>query len=203
MISLVYITRNESDYIERSILSAHDLCDEIIVVDSQSSDNTREICRKLGAKVFWRKWRDDFSYMRNIALEKCQCEWVFSLDADEHIEGENRHAIVEAVRIADQNGIVGYQFPRKNHYPLHEPDSPYFGPPFFPDLQLRLFKRHPDINYSGRVHEGVMASIVVGNVGGIGRIPVTIHHHMFRGDQTKYQEVKEEYYKKLAKGDKV
>jgi len=197
-LSLAYITKNEEFYIARSIRSALEIADEIIVVDSQSSDDTRKICRSLGAKVWWRKWRDDFSYMKNVMLSKCSCDWVLTLDADEHLEGEPIGLIREAMALADTTNLAGYQLPRKNHYPQHDSDSPYFTHPFFPDLQLRLFRRLEGVYYTGRVHEGVMQSIEAGEFGGVGIVPVTIHHHMFRGNKEKYEKEKGEYYALLG-----
>lgn len=197
MITLAYILLNEQDYIERSILSAVGIADEIVVVDGGSDDLTVDICRGLGAKVFHFPWQDDFSASRNRAKELCEGDWILMLDADEHLEGEKLDIIRNAVDIAAENNIVAYQMPRKNHYPEHGSESPFYGPPFYPDLQTRLFANIESIFFSGTVHEGVVQSIECSGVGGIGRIPVTIHHHMFRGDKEKNEKAKGEYYEIL------
>ena len=201
MISLGYILKDEEVYIERSMNSARDAVDEIVVLDTGSKDSTVEICRSLGAKVFETEWKDDFSEARNILKSHCSGEWIIMLDADEHLEGENIGLIREAVAAAAAESIVAYQMPRKNHYPLHDSDSPYFDAPFYPDFQTRLFANVDDIYFSGRVHEGVMQSIEMSGVGGVGRIAVTIHHHMFRGDQDLNEKRKEEYYDMLSTMD--
>jgi glycosyltransferase involved in cell wall biosynthesis len=198
VISLAYITRNEAKYIERSIQSARAVADEIVVLDAQSDDGTPDICVRLGAKVISEPWRDDFSYARNKLKEACTQPWIFTLDGDEHVEGEKLEVVKRAAVVAQEDEIVAYQFPRKHHYPSHDPQSPFFGPPFYPDFQTRLFRNVPGIFYSGKVHEGVVQSIQVGNVGGIGRVPVCIHHHMFRGDQARYEVSKASYYEKLG-----
>jgi glycosyltransferase involved in cell wall biosynthesis len=198
MISLAYILKNEEAYIMRSIKSVCDAVDEIVVLDMGSEDDTASICEGLGAKVFHHEWKDDFSEARNALLDKCDGDWVLMMDADEHLEGENLDLIRQGVDQAEKNEIAGYQFMRKNHYPSHESDSPYFGAPFFPDFQLRLFRNMEEIYFSGRVHEGVMQSIEAADVGGIGRLPICIHHHMFRGDKEKNESVKGDYYKKLS-----
>jgi len=199
VISLAYITWNEAKYIERSIQSAKAVATEIVVLDAKSDDGTPDICARLGAKVISESWRDDFSYARNILKGACTQPWIFSLDGDEHVEGENLDVLKRAASAAAADGIVAFQFPRKHHYPSHDPQSPFFGPPFYPDFQTRLFKNVPEIFYSGRVHEGVVQSIEVAQLGGIGRVPVCIHHHMFRGDQAKYEVSKASYYDKLGK----
>ena len=201
MISLAYITRNEAEYIGRSINSARIIAGEIIVVDAFSEDSTVDICKELGAKVYQEPWKHDFSHARNIMRSRCTLPWILSLDADEHLEGEDLSLITKAVDCAEAEDIVAWFLPRKNHYPSHDPDSPYFASPFFPDLQLRLFRNLPNIFYSGAVHEGVLPSIEVGEVGKTGRLAVYIHHHMFRGNQAKFEAEKGAYYKKIESGE--
>jgi glycosyltransferase involved in cell wall biosynthesis len=198
-ISLAYILKNEEKYIERSILSVCRVVDELIVVDTGSTDSTKQICERMGAEIYDFKWIDDFSAARNFLIAKCNRSWILMLDADEHLEGEKTDAIRRAMDMADESGVVAYQMIRKNHYPSHDHDSPYFTSPFYPDMQTRMFKRMEQIFFSGRVHEGVVQSIELSGVGGIGRIPVCIHHHMFRGDQERYEKDKQAYYDKLSK----
>ncbi len=204
MISLAYILRDEEYYIKRSIdsimstESGRSIVEEIVVLDTGSTDSTISICESLGAKVFKVDWTDDFSEARNILKSHCRGEWIFTLDADEHLEGENIALIGNAILIAADNDIVAYQMPRKNHYPLHDSGSPYYTGPFYPDFQTRLFKNIDDIYFSGRVHEGVVQSIEASELGGIGRIATHIHHHMFRGDKEVNEDKKKEYYDKLS-----
>ncbi len=200
MISLAYITLNEEKYIARSISSVREIADEIVVLDALSSDKTVEICESLGAKVYSEAWEDDFSKARNKLISYCHQDWILMLDADEHLESENLGLIRDAINSSDRSEIVAWQFPRKNHYPIHEPDSPYYLAPFYPDFQARLFKRTPKIYFSGVVHEGIMQSIEVEECGWVGRLSVNIHHHMFRGDKEKYEDVKQSYYDKLLRG---
>jgi len=201
MISLAYILRNEEKYIARSINSVKSICEEIIVIDAHSSDKTRKICKKLSCKIYLKKWINDFSVARNYMISKCSQPWILTLDADEHLEEENLGIILEAIKISEKNNIVAWSFPRKNHYPIHESESPYYGPPFYPDFQTRLFKNCKEIFYSGKIHEGVVQSIESSRIGDIGRLSVTIHHHMFRGNQAKYEEEKAEYYESIHKGE--
>ncbi|MBN2191136.1 MAG: glycosyltransferase family 2 protein, partial [Candidatus Aureabacteria bacterium] len=82
-ISVCIITKNEEKRIEKAVRSAA-FADEIIIVDSFSKDNTVEICRKLGCKIFERVF-DDYSGVKNFALDQAGSDWVFFLDADEII----------------------------------------------------------------------------------------------------------------------
>lgn len=201
MISLAYILLNEEKYIERSINSVKDIVSEIVIVDAFSNDNTVGICKKFNSKITQEKWKNDFSYTKNIMISKCSYPWILCLDADEHLENENINLIKHAISESEKNSIVAWSFPRMNHYPSHDSDSPYFSPPFYPDFQVRLFQNRKEIFYSGRVHEGVVQSIETSGIGGIGRLSVHIHHHMFRGDQEKFEKVKNEYYSRLEKGE--
>lgn len=199
MISLLYIVMNEERYIERSIRSAMEIpgLGEIVVIDGGSIDSTAFIASSLGAKVFLFEWCDDFSASRDYGIGKCTQPWILTLDADEHLEGEKLELFQKAVDQAGRNGIVAYQMPRKNHYPEHDSDSPYFGPPFFPDLQTRFFQNREEIHYSGAVHEGVVQTIELSGIGGIGRLPVYIHHHLFRGDRDANERPKNFYYESI------
>lgn len=200
MISLLYILLNEEKYIKRSIESVKDIVDEIVVVDAFSSDKTVEICSSFGAVVIQEEWKHDFSYARNIGISHCKNPWILSLDADEHLEGENIRLIPHAIIHESDENAVAWEFPRKNHYPSHDADSPFFGPPFYPDFQIRLFRNLPDIFYSGSVHEGLRQAIECREDWWVGRISVHIHHHMFRGDKDGVEKVKQEYYSNIIKG---
>ncbi|OGH23757.1 MAG: hypothetical protein A2958_03330 [Candidatus Levybacteria bacterium RIFCSPLOWO2_01_FULL_38_13] len=84
MISAVILTKNEEKNIEDCIKSVK-WCDEIILIDDNSTDKTREIAEELGAKVFRRDLNGDFFSQRNFGLEKAKNEWVFFVDADERV----------------------------------------------------------------------------------------------------------------------
>ncbi len=89
-LSAYIICKDEEAVIERCIKSISSAVDEIVVVDTGSTDNTLSIAGSLGAATYTLEWRDDFSYARNYALEKCSGDWVISLDADEYLaEGDD------------------------------------------------------------------------------------------------------------------
>ncbi len=84
MISAVIITKNEEENI-KDCLQGLSWCDEVIVIDDNSTDRTQEIARKAGAKVFARALNKDFAGQRNYGLEKAEGEWVLFVDADERV----------------------------------------------------------------------------------------------------------------------
>ncbi|MCI8659369.1 MAG: glycosyltransferase family 2 protein [Lachnospiraceae bacterium] len=100
-INLVMIVKNEGRSLERCLRSAEGLVDEMILVDTGSSDTTVEIARKMGAKVFSFAWVDDFSAARNFALEKSDADWNLILDGDEYLKGADRDKLETIIREKD------------------------------------------------------------------------------------------------------
>lgn len=95
-LSLFIITKNSENTLEACLKSAQDLADEIIVVDSFSTDKTLEIAQKYGAKTFHRQFTD-FQDQKQFALDKCSCKWVLNLDADEELSPLLRQEISDIV----------------------------------------------------------------------------------------------------------
>ncbi len=89
-VSLCMIVRNEEDVLDRCLKSVFDLVDEIIIVDTGSTDSTKEIAYKYTDKVFDFVWVDDFSVARNFAFSKAKCEYLMWLDADDVLKDEDR-----------------------------------------------------------------------------------------------------------------
>ena len=98
-ISSVYIIKNEENNIEKSINSIKNICDEIIIVDTGSTDNSIQICKNLGCKVYNYEWENDFSKARNYAISLCSNEIIIFLDADEYftkpLDQEDKNKIEE------------------------------------------------------------------------------------------------------------
>ncbi len=105
MISCVILTKNEERNIKDCILSAKMVANEIIVVDDNSSDKTREIAKNLGAKVFIRDLKNDFSAQSNFAIKKAKSKWVLFLDADERISKNLAKEIISCVKTNNFNGF--------------------------------------------------------------------------------------------------
>ncbi|NLV94765.1 MAG: glycosyltransferase family 2 protein, partial [Candidatus Riflebacteria bacterium] len=111
-ISLFIITKNEGDKIKKCIESAAGIVSEIIVVDSDSTDNTVETAKSLGAKVYQREFTG-FAEQKNFALSKCTGKWALSLDADESLTKELAE---EISAISDEAEANGYYLLRINYF---------------------------------------------------------------------------------------
>ncbi len=123
-------------------LESLSFCDEIIVIDNDSTDKTREICESLKAKVYETK-SHSFSDRRNLGLAKAEGEWVLYLDADERINQELKD---EILKIVDQNLHDYYFLKRKNYY-LGKNEWPFI------EKMQRLFKKEALMGWQGELHE--------------------------------------------------
>src|SRR5437762_2853976 len=97
-ISLCMIAKDEEETIGQSLASARAFVDEMIVVDTGSTDRTVEIAKAAGAKVFHFPWQNDFAAARNAAIEHATGDWILSLDADETLDSDhaaNLRAVIE------------------------------------------------------------------------------------------------------------
>ena len=113
-VSVTLITLNEEKNIKRAIESVL-WADEILVVDSGSTDNTVEIANSLGARVIQNTW-SGYGQQKNFAQEKARFDWIFSLDADECVTPKLRLEIELALESSATKGIQGFKIPRLSLY---------------------------------------------------------------------------------------
>ena len=135
-LSVCIITLNEEANIGRTLESVKDIANEIIVVDSGSTDATVTIAQSFGAKVFVEPWKG-FARQKNSSLDKAACDWILSLDADEEVSPELAASIKALLKSDRQPQFAGYTINRRNLY---------FGrwikrSGYYPDPKLRLVKR--------------------------------------------------------------
>lgn len=112
MTSAIVLTKDEEKNIEKC-LGALKWCDEIIIIDDYSEDKTREIAKKLGARVFKHYLNNNFAQQRNFALEKAKGEWVLFVDADERITPELAREIKQEVKKDEGYAFV---FKRQDYF---------------------------------------------------------------------------------------
>ena len=100
-ISLCMIVRNEEDVIGRCLESVWGVPDEIIIVDTGSTDRTKEIARAMGAQVYDFAWIDDFSAARNASFDRAAMDYILWLDADDVVDADNRLALLSLKETLD------------------------------------------------------------------------------------------------------
>jgi glycosyltransferase involved in cell wall biosynthesis len=158
-LSVIIITKNEAANI-RGCVESVAWADEIIVVDSGSSDATVEICSNLGVQVFQHDW-PGFGIQKNRALLSATGEWVFSIDADERVTPKLRAAI-EAVLAMPENECTAYQISRISSYCGRF--MRHSG--WYPDHIVRLFRRDKARFTDDLVHERLITEGPVGHLDG-------------------------------------
>ncbi len=149
-ISAVIITFNEQKNIARCIQSLVGIADEIVVVDSFSTDQTVNIATDLGAKVIQNAWQG-YSQQKNFGNEKAQFQWILSLDADEAISNELKTNIL---KIKTNTTADGYYISRLTNYCGHWIK---YGD-WYPDQKLRLWNKAKG-QWQGLIHEVVSMSV--------------------------------------------
>ena len=133
LLSISIITLNEERNLARTLASVR-FADEIVVVDSGSTDRTVEIAESFGAKVFVRAWQG-FAAQKNFAIQQCTGDWILSLDADEEMSHELRRQL--EILLPTYPPIDAYFIKRRNLF-LNRWVR-YGG--YYPDAKLRLFRR--------------------------------------------------------------
>lgn len=149
-ISACVIVKNEEKNIQHYIDNISDIVDEIIIVDTGSSDNTKKIAIASGAKIHDFVWNDDFAAAKNYAIEKAQGKWIIFLDADEYIPFQYREKLLNYIKKYDKDNnvdaitckMINIDSDRNNRF-----ISSFY--------QLRVFRNVPEIYYAGKIHESL------------------------------------------------
>jgi glycosyltransferase involved in cell wall biosynthesis len=164
-LSVAVISKNEAANLPRALESVH-WADEIVVVDSGSTDATLEIARKAGARVFEEPWMG-YAQQKNLAIALSNSDWILSLDADEEVSAELAGEIQRL--LAGEPAYCAYRIPRRNHFlgkALHHGG-------YWPDLKLRLFRAGAARFEDRLVHETMKAD------GPTGRLSAPLLHHCY------------------------
>ncbi|HVZ67444.1 MAG TPA: glycosyltransferase family 2 protein [Patescibacteria group bacterium] len=156
-ISVVLATYNEESNLASCLDSIKSLADEIVIVDGESTDNTRDIAKQFGAKIIVTKNKPNFHINKQMGIDAAKSDWIFQLDADEHATPELNKEIIEKIN-EPKSDIQGYWMPRKN----------YFLGRFlmkggqYPDYTLRIYRKGKGRLPMKDVHE---QAVVEGRVG--------------------------------------
>ena len=164
-ISVVLITLNEAANLPRTLASVG-FAQDLVVVDSGSSDETLEIARRAGARVFVEPWKG-FAGQKNSAIAYAAGDWVLSLDADEEVSPEL--ALEIELLLAGKPECSAYRIPRLNHFL----GKPLRHGGYWPDPKLRLFRRGSALFKERAVHETMKAT------GAVGTLKSPLLHHCY------------------------
>jgi GT2 family glycosyltransferase/tetratricopeptide (TPR) repeat protein len=150
-VSLCLIVKDEEANLADCLRGAADLVDELIVVDTGSTDRTKEIGAGFGARVFDFPWCDSFAAARNETLRHATGEWVFWLDADDRLDEDNRHKLRALFAgLGEENAAYALKC-------LCLPD-PVTQASTVVD-HVRLFRNRPDVRWQYRVHEQILPAV--------------------------------------------
>lgn len=153
-ISLCMIVKNEEDILRRCLTSVADLMDEIIIVDTGSTDHTKEVAAEFTDKIYDYVWQDDFSSARNFAFSKAGMEYIYSADADEVLDSINHQRFAELkelllpeIEVVQMHYVTSSEFNTTANYQK--------------EYRPKLYKRLREFVWVDAVHETVRMEPVV------------------------------------------
>ncbi|OLN32334.1 glycosyltransferase family 2 protein [Desulfosporosinus metallidurans] len=172
-VSLCMIVKDEENCLLAAIQSVRNLTDELIVIDTGSTDSTPQLALASGAKLFHFAWTKDFSEARNFALRQVSSDWILVLDADEVLESVSLETFYELLNNVQ---VEGYFLHIKNVL------GPNLGESR--DQVVRLFRNKPVYQFEGAIHEQVASCILRANNGnGLSLAPLTLNHYGYLKDR--------------------
>jgi len=144
LLSAALIAKNEDKFIGECLSSLKDVADEVIVVDTGSTDRTKQIAASGGARLYEFPWNGDFSAARNHALDQCTGAWILYIDADERVRRGSTANLRAELSAASYIGYQVLLYPLRGH-------TSYWS--------LRLFKNDPSVRFRGMIHESTWPAL--------------------------------------------
>jgi tetratricopeptide (TPR) repeat protein len=172
-ISLCMIVRDEAQMLGRCLASVADGVDEMVIVDTGSTDATIDIARLFGARVIEHPWTGSFSEARNVSLEAATGDWLIFLDADEVL------ADGDAARLREYAGHTWREglFLAETSFTGELGDGTAIN-----HLALRMFRNRPEHRFTGRIHEQIYSSLPAQAPGRIATTTLRLDHYGYLGD---------------------
>ncbi len=181
-LSLAMIVKNEEKCIKRCLDSVQDLVEEIVIVDTGSTDRTIEICRSFNAQVLAYPWRNDFADARNFGLDKVKGDWILWLDADEEVAVEDRDLLNNPSLLEEYDA---FSVPLINFYG----DEVDFDN-VIRIAQPRIFRNSKGFRFENKIHEWLNLSSAYAR-DRVGVINLKIYHYGYMDrtieDKQKYE----------------
>ncbi|WP_162309393.1 glycosyltransferase family 2 protein [Cohnella abietis] len=150
------IVRNEEEILERCLQSVTGLVDEIVIIDTGSSDSTKKIAAQYTSKIFDLDWTQDFSVARNESIARATGEWILVLDADEYMDSSSFTTLLTFLQNHRNRAPIGIILPIYNFVGAHNSGK------ISQSKAMRLFTRHPDLMFVRPIHEQL--KLVNGNL---------------------------------------
>lgn len=172
LLGAALIVKDEERVLGRCLRSIRSVVDEIVVVDTGSSDASVAIAESFGAQVLYREWDGDFSAARNHGLDRVQSQWILYIDADEYLAPVSRSDLERW--LTGPTPHVAYRLLLRARVG------------FNPYREYRAWRNHPDIRFWGVIHESHLSAIeAVADKEGmlIGDIDLLLEHDGYEGDQ--------------------
>jgi glycosyltransferase involved in cell wall biosynthesis len=173
LLSAAIIVRDEAEHLDACLQSLHGLTDEIVVVDTGSTDASVDVARRHEAIVGYEPWQGDYATPRNRSLDLASGEWILYIDADERVRAgdhEERRRRIDAAT---------------DHAAFRVRLVPRVG--WTPYVEYRLWRHRPDVRFTGRIHESIVPSIhaAAQREGQLVTVSdmLTIDHLGYEGDQ--------------------
>lgn len=196
-VSFCMIVRNGAATLSACLRSVAALCDESIVVDTGSDDDSPEIARSFGARVVHTRWLGDFSAARNVYLQHARCRWVLSLDADEVLGEVGKEDFSRAL---ESHPRTAFLFRIRNYFAdgdVPEPTLPSkLHREYMVTRTVRLFPRVRRMRYCYPVHESLLPAIKRLGIR-LGQCAIPIRH-MVHGNARKDGHAKAALYRSLG-----
>jgi len=190
-LSVCLIVKNEEQYLPDCLESVRTIADQVVVVDTGSTDSTIAIAKQFGAEVYSFAWCDDFSAARNESIKHAKSDWILWLDADERLSIDSNSELQRLLK--PEKGPVAYEI---------QIDSCVNGASHLSTAH-RLFKNHCGISFEGRIHEQISYSLYRLN-GEERKCSVLLHHLGYDNayvEQSKKAERNLKLLKQMIKDD--
>ena len=207
-LELSMIVKNAAPTLPRCLDSVRNFATEITIGDTGSTDSTADIARHYGANLISVPWQNNFSQARNAVLRRARADWILFLDADEILDPQAASVIPA---LLSNKHFFGYDLPIWNYVPSltnrfwdtpaklnpHRLAAAQSFPAYVEHKNVRLFRRHPEIFFEKRVHEGVADRMRrLGFT--VGEADCIIHHLGIAEDSAEVRLRKNELYRTLG-----
>lgn len=175
-VSLCMIVKNEEKYLAQCLSSVKDIVDEIIIVDTGSTDQTIMIAESFGAKIFHYQWTNDFSKARNFSLSKASCDWILLLDGDEVLDSKSKDLFIQFINESPLDGchfkLYNYiDSDMMNHYGIH--------------FAFRLLRNNGNYHFVGAIHEQITPIEPMDCTSRFSSEDIIVHHYGYLNSQIK------------------